>query len=127
MINMYRNVTGLILSLAIGCCGCTTNCERQIVIYQGIYFQKGQMFELSIDDEILASEKFEEQFHRNDLKKLKTYCCMNDSCKVKFVLGDSDTVFYISPLKTKRLQAGSDIYGKFSVATDEDKRAWIKL
>jgi len=125
--NVNGNMAGLIIAMLIGCCACTSNCERKIVIYQDRYFQKGQTFELTIDDEILASEKFETQYFKNDAKKLKTYCCMNDSCKVKLVLGGNDTIFYISPLKTKRLVVGSDIYGKFSVATDENKRAWIKL
>lgn len=115
------------MAMLIGCCGCGSNCGRQIVVYQGRYFQEGQRFELSIDGELLASEKFEKGFQSNEPEKIKTYCCMNDSCKVKFILGDNDTVFYISPRRTKRLKVGSDIDGNFAVATDENKRAWIKL
>lgn len=109
------------------CNGCTPDCNRQIVIYQGLYFQKGQKVQLSIDDKILFSKTVERDLQRNDLKEFKTYCCTRDSCRVNFVLGDNDTTFFISPLRTKRLMIGSDIFGKFSVATDDDKGAWMEM
>lgn len=126
-ISVNGNLVCLILLILIGVSGCTTNCERQIVIYEGLYFQKDQNFELSIDEKILLSKRFETDVQRNDFKESDTYCCVKDSCKVKFVLGASDTIFYITPLRTKRLMVGSDINGRFSVATDENKRAWIKM
>lgn len=109
------------------CYACAIDCKQEITIYQGRYFQKGQSFELSIDNKILLAEKFENELQRNDLKKIEDYCCVKDSCKVKFILGKNDTTFYISPSKTKRIKVGSDIYGKFSVATDENERAWIQM
>ena len=123
----YVSLMALILTIVIGCYGCMTNCKRQISIYLGLYFQKGQTVVLSIDDEVVLTEEFHAEVQRNDLKQIDTYCCSKDSCKVEFVLGNKDTLFFIFPDRTKRLMVGSDIFGNFSVATDEDKRAWIKM
>jgi hypothetical protein len=117
----------LMLLMVIGCYACGKDCKSKITIYQGLYFQRGQRFELSIDDQIILADKFKADVQRNEPKQIEVYCCTKDSCKVKFGLGSSDTIFYMSPSRTKRLMVGSDIYGKFSVATDVDKRAWIKM
>jgi ribosomal protein L21E len=103
------------------------NCEQPIVIYQGLSFQEGESIELSIDDRILLSESFEKGFQGNDAKVIETYCCLKDSCRVRFLLGDKDTTFYVTPTKTKRLIVGSDTYGGLSVATDLHARAWVKM
>jgi hypothetical protein len=126
-INKNGSFAVLIITIVIACNACTMNCKQEIAIYQGRYFQKGQNFELSIEDKLLLTEKFQTELQRNEIKKIQDYCCIQDSCKVKFTLGNNDTTFYISPNKTRRLKVGSDIYGKFSVATDENKRAWIEM
>ena len=106
---------------------CRQHCEKNVVIYQGLYFQTGQKFELKINDDVIASEKFEDGYQSNELTIIDDYCCNSDSCKVDFILGEADTSFYIYPSRTKRLMVGSDINGKFSVATDEEKRMWMDM
>ena len=116
-----------IMIMVILCWGCTSPCKQEVIVYQGLYLKKGQNFRLSIDDKVILEESFNSELQRNDLKRIDNYCCDKDSCQVIFSLGHGDTVFYLSPSKTKRLMVGSDIYGKFSVATDENKRSWIQM
>ena len=79
------------------------------------------------DGELEQSENFWIGMSRGKYKKIASYCCIKDSIKVKFTLDDSDTVFYISPKKTKRLLIGSYFDGSILVATDENSDAWIKM
>lgn len=125
--NKTSRLVILSLSVLITCASCAPKCKTEIAVYKGLYFKTGQSIELVIDDRTLLKEEFTADWQSNDLKEIDAYCCTKDSCKVKFVLENDDTVFYVSPHKTKRLMVGSDVYGKFSVATDEDTRSWIKM
>ena len=112
---------------SVFCLTCGTPCKKELVIYQTPYFKKGQEFKLFIDDQVVVSKEFDEEFHSNDFTIIETYCYRNDSSIAKFTLDGKDTTFGISWKRTNRLLIGSDINGNFSVATDENKRAWIKM
>lgn len=109
--------------------GCKTECKNEIVIFEGLYFEKGQSYKLEIENgDLVKSETFSKtQIRGQNFNEIDSYCCKVDSCKVKFTLDSKDTVFYISPKKTRRLLIGSDINGNFSIATDENRNAWIRM
>ncbi len=126
---VMRKIIGFINTILSGlmiCSACSTPCKNEITIYQGVYFKKNQSFELLIDSKIISSQKFKEESHSNDYVEIEKYCA-KDSSKVKFTLDGRDTTFYLFPNRTKRLMIGSSIYGNFSIATDENKGAWIKM
>lgn len=118
----------LFVVIIIAAASCKPNCERSIDIFEGANFNKGQKYTLTIGDaELERSENFWTSMSRGKYKKVAGYCCKKDSVKVKFTLDNSDTVFYISAEKTKRLLVGSYFDGTILVATDENPDAWIKM
>jgi|GEM_PF-6434114 hypothetical protein len=127
--NISNRTIMALLGSTLTLLGCKGPCKNEISILEGLYFKKGQTYKIEIED---REFKNEEQFSRTEIRgqnfnEIGKYCCLKDSCKIKFSLDGKDTVFYISPLRTKRLMVGSDVYGNFSVATDEDKDAWTKM
>lgn len=107
---------------------CAPECKNEISIYEGLYFEKGQSYKIEIEGILISAESFSRtEIKGQTLKIISKYCCQVDSCQVRFSLDNRDTVFYIAPAKTKRLLIGSDINGNFSVATDQNRSAWIRM
>jgi hypothetical protein len=117
-----------LLAIIIAAVSCESKCDHPIDIFEGASFKKGQKYVLTIgEDELKRSENFLIGMSRGKYEKIGSYCCKKDSVKVQFTLGAHDTVFFISPKKTKRLLVGSYFDGNILVATDENPDAWIKM
>jgi len=107
---------------------CGEHCKTKIIIYEGLYFEKGQSYRIEIDGQLIKSKSFaRDEIRGQNFNVIENYCCNGDSCQVKFTLEKKDTLFYISPTKTKRLLVGSDINGDFSIATDQNRDAWVRM
>lgn len=114
--------------IAIAVVSCKSKCDQPIDVFEGASFKRGQKYVLEIGDgEMERSETFSFPMSRGKYEKIGTYCCPKDSAKVKFSLDTVDTIFYISPGKTKRLLVGSYSDGTILVATDANPDAWIKM
>lgn len=118
----------LLVLLIIATVSCKSKCDQSIDVFEGASFRKGQKYVLVIGEgEMERSENFWVAMSRGKYKKIGSYCCQEDSVKVRFSLDQSDTIFYISPIKTKRLLIGSYFDGAILVATDANPEAWIKM
>lgn len=104
----------------------TENCNEKIEIYVGQYWKAGQSYSIDIDDgQFGVQEKFLFDRLLYDRKLKGEYCCAKDSCKVQFRVDNMDTIFFVSPAKTRRLYVGSSINNEFLVGTDENEDFWI--
>ena len=106
---------------------CQSPCDHEIEIYQGPVFKAGQSYSVEVENEVIIEESFLFDKSTGKYTKKASYCCNLDSCRVRFVLDGSDTVFYIRPSQVNKFVVGSDYRGKHSVATNEDKDAWKKM
>ncbi len=106
---------------------CQSPCDHKIEIYQGPAFKAGQSYRIEVEDQVILEESFSFDRSTGKYTKKASYCCNLDSCRVRFVLDRSDTVFYIRPSQVNKFVVGSDYRGKPSVATNKDEDAWKKM
>ncbi len=117
----------ILLGIFLMIVSCHSPCSHEIEIYQGSVFKAGQSYSVEIENEVVTEESFLFGKSTGKYTKKATYCCNLDSCRVRFILDGSDTVFYVRPSKVNKFVVGSDYRGNHSVATNEDKEAWMEM
>lgn len=123
---MKRVKSLFLLVLMIVCQSCSSDNKWQIVVYQHLYFKKGQNYELIINDgDFSKSKKFTSDYSSDEYKTLTTFRTNQDSIKIYFKLDQSDTTFTVPSDYTTRLVVGSDAYGGIVIRTDKDESSWV--
>lgn len=127
-INHIRKLhLAIFLVVILSIFSCQPECDQGIEIYQGPVFKSGQRYTVEIEDEVIVKEFFLFDRSTGEYTRKGSYCCDLDSCKVRFTLGGTDTVFYIRPSRVKKFVVGSNYLGRLKIITNEDKDAWKKM
>ena len=97
------------------------NCDQTTTIHVGQYWRSGQSYILDIENGAfnVSADIVTDQPVSED-KPIGEFCCILDSCLVRFTLDNKDTIFYFRPNDTRRLYVGSSIDRDFVVLTNEN-------